>query len=320
MDEKKDIYFKIYRYNPEVDQKPFYDDFKISVERGVTILRAINYIKDHVDSSLSYRFYCQAGICGSCAMRVNGVSKLACTTQVWDELENCKEKDMITIEPLNNFEIIRDMIVDYKPVINKLEKYISWVTPKIKQADLGKKENIISEAEFKVIDAATDCILCAACFSECSMMSANKEYISPLALLKAFRMVKDSRDTRSDERMAVLNQDHGMWDCTHCYRCVEACVKNIPIMDAIQGVRNEAFIRKQNGTEGYKHANAFAQDIRKTGRLKEATIAIRTKGIFGAAGMLPFAIRMTLRGRMPSMFVKTIPGIKHVRNIFRKIK
>jgi len=319
-EEKKDIYFKIFRFNPEVDQKPFYDTFKISVEKGVTILRAINYIKDHVDSTLSYRFYCQAGICGSCSMRVNGVSKLACTTQVWDELERCKEKDVITIEPMNNFDVIRDMVVEYTPVIKKLEKYISWVTPKIKREDLGKKEHIISEAEFKVYDAATDCILCGACYSECSMMSAHREYISPLGLLKAFRMVKDSRDTRSDDRMKILNEDHGMWDCTHCYRCVEACVKNIPIMDAIQGVRNEAFLRGMKNSEGYRHAYAFTQDIKSTGRLKESTIAVRTKGIFGSISMLPFALKMMGRNRMPKVFVHTIPGIKHVKRIFQKLK
>lgn len=320
MDEKKDIYFKIFRFNPEVDQKPYYDNVKISVEQGVTILRAINYIKDHVDPSLSYRFYCQAGICGSCAMKVNGVSKLACTTQVWDELENCKEKDVVVIEPLANFKIIRDMTYEYTPVVDKLKKYISWVTPNLKQEDLGKKEFIISEANFKKYDPASDCILCGSCYSECSMMTVHKEYISPLGLLKAYRMVIDERDTRQTERMKVLNEDHGMWDCTHCYRCVEACVKNIPIMDAIQGVRHEAFKRGMKNTEGYRHAEAFNQDIKNIGRLKESTIALRTKGIFGSFGMLPFMMRMASRGRTPAIFPKKIPGLKHVKNIFKKIK
>jgi succinate dehydrogenase / fumarate reductase iron-sulfur subunit len=253
-------------------------------------------------------------------MKVNGVSKLACTTQVWDELENCKESDVILIEPLDNFEIIRDMTFDYKPVVSKLEKYISWVTPNLKPKEFGKKEFLISEEEFKVYDAASDCILCAACYSECSMMTAHQEYISPLALLKAYRMNVDSRDTRSGDRMKVLNADHGMWDCTHCYRCVEACVKKIPIMDAIQGVRHEAFKRNQKNTEGYKHAKAFADDIRTVGRLKEATIATRSKGMLGSIPSLPFALRLLFRGRFPTIFVKTIPGIKHVRTIFKKIR
>ena len=320
MDEKKDIYFKIFRYNPEVDDKPYYDQFKVGIERGITILRAMNYIKDHIDAKISYRFYCQAGICGSCAIRVNGVSKLACTTQVWDELGNCKEEDVITIEPMNNFDIKRDMVVDYDPVVKKLEKYKCWVEPKDAPEGFGTKEFLVAEEDFKVIDPATDCLLCAVCYSECSMVSAGRDYVAPLVLLKSYRMVKDTRDQSGQTRMNILNQDHGMWDCTHCYRCVESCVKNIPIMDAIQGLRNEAFNRKMTGTEGYRHAKAFFDDTRKKGRLDELRVLIRTKGIFGMIGMIPMGLKMGLKGRTPPLFMKAIPGIQNVRNLFRKIK
>jgi len=317
-EEKRDIYFKIYRYNPEVDQHPYYDEIKISVERGITVLRALNYIKDHIESKLSYRFFCQAGICGSCAIRINGVSKLACTTQVWDELKKCKEPDVIVVEPLNNLTPVRDLVIDYNPVVDKLIKYKGWVEPKDAPEGFGKKEFSIAEKDFKVIDPATDCILCAACYSECSIVSSNNEFVSPLVMLKAFRMNRDERDTVTRERLAVLNQDHGMWDCTHCYRCVEACVKNIPIMDAIHGVRNDAFRLGMSHTEGYKHAKVFMTDISDYGRLKEATVPLRTRGMFAMVGQLPFMIKLLLARRTPPILMHKIPGLKKVRALMKR--
>jgi len=319
-DEKKELYFRIFRFNPDKDQTHYFDEYKVSLEKGTTILRAIHYIKDNMEPKLAYRFYCQAGICGSCAVKVNGVSKLACTTQVWDELENTKEPNIITIEPLSNFKVMRDMIIDYDPVISKLEKYQSWVTPDKTPEEFGKKEYVISEEDFKVIEPATDCILCAACYSECSIMDVNKDFISPLVILKSYRMNNDSRDVETLSRLKLVNKDHGVWDCTHCYRCVEACVKDIPIMDAIHGLRNESFKRNLKNTEGYRHAAAFEQDIKSTGRLNEATIILKTKGLFGAMSMIPFSIKMALKGRVPNLIVKKIPGIKSVRRILSKIK
>jgi len=314
--EKKDIYFKIFRYNPEVDQESYFDEFKISVEKGITILRAMNYIKDHVDPKLSYRFFCQAGICGSCAMKVNGVAKLACTTQVWDELKKCKTPDVITIEPLGNLGVVRDMVINYNPVVDKLEKFMSWVEPAKKDSAFGEKEFIVAEKDFKIIDAATDCILCASCYSECSILDAHKDFVSPLVMLKAFRMNADTRDTASQKRLNLLTKDHGIWDCTHCYKCVEACVKNIPIMDGIHGLRNSAMNRGMKG-EGYRHADAFRKDIYNVGRLNEPLLLLRTKGIFKVIGMTSFTIKMALKGRLPSLFVKKIPGLKKVRELMR---
>src|SRR3989339_1325780 len=102
MEDKREITFNVLCFNPEVDEKAYFKSYDVVLEKGITVLRALNYIKDHVDPSLTLRFFCQAGICGSCAIRINGVSKLACTTQVWEELEVSKSKDTITVEPLRN--------------------------------------------------------------------------------------------------------------------------------------------------------------------------------------------------------------------------
>src|SRR3989339_1113451 len=302
MEDRKQITFNVLCFNPEVDEKAYFKSYDVVLEKGITVLRALNYIKDHVDQTLTHRFFCQAGICGSCAIRINGVSKLACTTQVWDELETCKTKDQIIVEPLNNFKVIRDLVVDIDPMIAKLKKYKSWVVPMVKDEDLGKKECDVKPEEFEPINAATDCILCASCYSECTITEADRHYISPLVILRAYRMNMYTRDTAGEERTRLLQEDHGIWDCTHCYRCVEACVKNIPIMEAIQGVRHESLRRKMDFTEGARHALAFEEDIESTGRLVEITLLPRTLGPLGALKQIPFALGMAKAGRVPPLF------------------
>ncbi|HCD35856.1 succinate dehydrogenase/fumarate reductase iron-sulfur subunit [Chlorobium phaeovibrioides] len=320
---KRDVTLRVFRLNPQVDSKPYYDDYTIPVERGITVLRALNYIKENIDASISYRVFCQAGICGSCGMRINGISKLACTTQVWDELSKCREEGIIKIEPLRNMPLIKDLIVDMDPLVAKMKHYSNWVDSTMPEAEMGKKEFLVSEEEFLRYDKATDCILCASCVSECSILRANKDYVSPAVLLKSYRMNADSRDGIHDIRLAELVQDHGVWDCTHCYRCQETCVKSIPIMDAIHGIREDAIeSRGMKDTAGSKHAEAFMSDISKKGKLVEATLPFRTNGVaWTVKNLLPMAVKMILKRRTPPPppLVKSSKGIKQFRAEFKEM-
>ena len=317
--ERREVSFRIYRYNPQVDRTPFYDNFRIAVEKGITILRALNHIKEQLEPRLTFRAFCQAGICGSCAVRINGVSKLACTTQVWDELGENGE-DRILIEPLNNLEVIRDLVVDINPIMDKLKQNYSWVRPAIPQEEMGRKEHLVSDGEFEAINAATDCILCGACYSECSMMEVNRSYISPPVLVKAFRMNNDSRDTLACERLERVASDNGRWDCTHCHKCTEHCTKKIPVTDGIHRLREEAFERGMTDSEGARHARAFFDDIRDLGRLREATLPLRTKGMVRSLRMVPLAVRMGLKGRTPPLWVRPIPEIDRVSEIYSRLE
>jgi len=317
--ERREISFRIYRYNPQVDRTPFYDNFRIAVEKGITILRALNHIKEQLEPRLTFRAFCQAGICGSCAVRINGVSRLACTTQVWDVLTGSGD-DPILIEPLGNLEVIRDLVVDIDPVMDKLKRHHSWVRPAIPEEEMGRKEHIVSDGEFETINAASDCILCGSCYSECSMMEVNRDYISPPVLLKAFRMNNDTRDTLACQRLREVTTDNGLWDCAHCYKCMEHCTKKIPIMEGIHRLREEAFERGMTHSEGARHAQAFFDDIRDIGRLREVTLPLRTKGVLGSVGMVPLAIRMGLKGRKPPLMVKRIPDIERVREIYSRLE
>ncbi|MEI6847149.1 MAG: succinate dehydrogenase/fumarate reductase iron-sulfur subunit [Chlorobiaceae bacterium] len=320
---KRDVTFRIFRFNPQVDSKPYFDDYTIQIEKGITVLRALNYIKEHVDASISFRAFCQAGICGSCGMRVNGISMLACTTQVWEILTKSKVEGIIKVEPLRNLPLIKDLIVDMDPLVGKMKHYSNWVDSKMPEAEMGKKEFLISEEEFLKYDKATDCILCASCVSECSILRANKEYVSPAVLLKSYRMNVDTRDSIHDLRLAELVKDHGVWDCTHCYRCQESCVKSIPIMEAIHGIREDALERRgMQDTSGAKHAEAFMADIEKKGKLVEATLPIRTNGVFWTLqNLLPMAIKMIMKRRTPPPppLVKPSKGIKAFRKLFREM-
>lgn len=320
---KKDVTFRVFRFNPQVDSKPYFDDYTIPVERGITVLRSLNYIKEHIDGSVSFRAFCQAGICGSCGMRVNGLSQLACTTQVWDVLAKSREPGVIKVEPLRNLPLIKDLIVDMDPLVDKMKHYSNWVDSTMPEAEMGKKEFLISEAEFLRYDKATDCILCASCVSECSILRANKEYVSPAVLLKSYRMSVDSRDSLHEQRLAELVKDHGVWDCTHCYRCQESCVKSIPIMDAIHGIREDAIeSRGMKDTSGSKHAEAFMCDIEKKGKLIEATLPIRTNGVvWTLQNLLPMAVKMIMKRRTPPPppLVKSAKGIKIFRQMFREM-
>ncbi|MBM3422053.1 MAG: succinate dehydrogenase/fumarate reductase iron-sulfur subunit [Chlorobi bacterium] len=320
---KRDITLRVHRFNPQVDGKPYFDDYTIQVEKGITVLRALNYIKEHVDASVSFRAFCQAGICGSCGMRINGISKLACTTQVWDELDRCKEPGVIRIEPLRNMPLIKDLIVDMDPLVDKMKHYSNWVVSSMPESRMGKKEFLVSEEEFQKYDKATDCILCASCVSECTILRAHKEYVSPAILLKSYRMNVDSRDSIHDARLGELVKDHGVWDCTHCYRCQETCVKHIPIMDAIHGIREDALeVRGVKDSSGAKHAEAFMSDIEKKGKLVEATLPIRTNGMaWTLQNLLPMAMKMIMKRRTPPPppLVKPAKGIKKFREMFREM-
>ncbi|WP_298267192.1 succinate dehydrogenase/fumarate reductase iron-sulfur subunit [Geobacter sp.] len=317
--ERREVSFRIYRYNPQADRTPFYDNFRIAVEKGITILRALNHIKEQLEPRLTFRAFCQAGICGSCAVRINGVSRLACTTQVWDLLTGSGDGPIL-IEPLGNLEVIRDLVVDINPIMEKLKRNYSWVRPAIPEEEMGRKEHLVSDGEFETINAASDCILCGSCYSECSMMGVNRRYISPPVLLKAFRMNNDTRDTLGCERLREVTADNGLWDCTHCHRCTEHCTKKIPIMDGIHRLREEAFERGMTQSEGARHARAFYDDIRDLGRLKEVTLPLRTKGMLGSLKMLPLALRMGLKGRRPPLLVKRIPQIERVREIYSRLE
>ncbi len=214
------ITFKVYRFDPDAGQKPHYQDFTHDVQKGETILDVLGEIKAHQDGTLTFRRSCRSGICGSCAMKINGLNRLACETQV----EHLR-KNVVFVEPLPGFKPLKDLAVDLEPFYEALHRGLPYlINPNPPPTD---KERLQSPEDFKVIEIATSCILCASCTSSCPSFWADKTYLGPAALVKAFRYTCDTRDEGLDSRLGVLDNKHGLWRCHTIMNCNDACPKKI---------------------------------------------------------------------------------------------
>lgn len=232
------ITFKINRYNPDDERRGHYvQEYTLEVEKGQTVLDCLNEIKWHQDGTLTFRRSCRSGICGSCAMTINGVNDLACETQVL-----ALKSKVITVEPLRGYDVIKDLVVDLDPLVTGLyavKPYLIQKTPLPTD-----QERLQSPADRERLDGLYECILCGACTSSCPSFWADKEYIGPHAFLKAYRFVADSRDEGDQEHMEALDDKHGLWRCHTIFNCVEACPKDLNPTKAIGELKKELVKQK----------------------------------------------------------------------------
>ncbi len=310
------VTFSIYRFNPEKDGKPYYKDYNLDVPEGATILDCLNLIKWTQDGTLTYRMSCRSAICGSCAVRVNGHPRLACKTQASAEIINGRMK----IEPLGNAQVLKDLVVDLELFWKKIEKTEPWLMP---DNSPPSKERRQSPQDFHRIDAASSCIMCAACCSDCNSWAADENFLGPAALAKAQRFVDDSRDSASLKRVKDLSRTTGIWDCTHCGECVERCPTDAKPMDRIISMRTTALKMGIVNNNGARHAKAFVESVRSSGRLNENMLPVKSVGIFNILGLLsliPVGIRMFLRGKNPPLIHKHIDEMDDVKRIFKRFQ
>jgi len=232
MDEKTNVKVKILRYNPEKDEKPFWQPYEVEIESDVTILDILNEIHWKLDGTLAFRRSCRSAICGSCAMKVNGSNILACETP----LHRFKGK-MLKIEPLPGFLIIKDLVVDLDSFFDKMNRVRPYL---LLDKPIPDKEFVQSPEEFEEIREACICILCGACTSSCPSLWSNEDYLGPAALLKAYRFIFDSRDDAADERIDIVNDKNGIWRCHTIFNCMEACPKHIKITEYLSKLKVKA--------------------------------------------------------------------------------
>ncbi|MCX5803381.1 MAG: succinate dehydrogenase iron-sulfur subunit [Proteobacteria bacterium] len=224
--------FKILRYDvKESEIEPYFESYRIKVIPGLTILAVLLRIRDEIDGTLSFRSSCRSAVCGSCAMVINGKIDLACRTQVATFGSNT-----IILEPLPNFEIIKDLVVDMTPFWNMYEKVKPYL---IRKSPDPEKEIQQSEEERKRIDQFVNCILCASCYGACPVLARDPEYIGPAALAKLERFALDSRDERAAAELEEINNDKGVWGCDMVLRCIDACPKDVRPTDSIVGLRKK---------------------------------------------------------------------------------
>jgi succinate dehydrogenase / fumarate reductase iron-sulfur subunit len=224
------VHLKIQRFNPEKDDKPHMGEYDVDMEPTDRVLDALNTVKWQHDGTLAYRRSCAHGICGSDAMRINGRNRLACKVLIQEVGEN------ITVQPLLGLPILKDLIVDMEGFFGKYRK----VKPYLVNDDplpADGRERLQSIADRERFDDTTKCILCAACTTSCPSFWANGQYIGPAAIVQAHRFIFDSRDQLTEERLAVMNEEMGVWRCRTAFNCVEACPREINITKAIGEVK-----------------------------------------------------------------------------------
>lgn len=222
------IAVEVTRFSPEKDKAPTVQSFDVPLRKEWVVLDALNYIKDKVDGSLSFRWSCRMGVCGSCGMNVNGEPKLTCATFLTDYAPG-----PVRVEPLKNFPVMRDLIVDITGFLEKLSSVKPWI--------IRDKEKPVSEGEYRQTPDQLDayrqfsyCINCLLCYAACPVFGLDSLFTGPAALALAQRYNLDSRDEGKSERLDILSQEEGIWGCTFVGECTEVCPKHVDPAGAIQ--------------------------------------------------------------------------------------
>jgi len=342
-----DYTIKVRRFQPESDEGPYWEEFNVDLDPSLSVLDGLLQAKDRDDGSLAVRCSCRAAICGSCGMKINGQSGLGCKTQIGEAQEQADKMkaatgvsaaaadspirgegadagsagNPIVIEPMGNMPVIKDLITDMESTHwTKIRRVTPWLLP---HGEPPEREYIVEPESMIDITQSMACIQCGACVSSCLSMEADPGFIGPAALAKAYRFVGDPRDAETHERLHDLADDpHGIYDCTHCFSCIDACPKGVAPMDQIMRLRRKA---GEEGIEdpnsGHDHEIAFVKIIEKKGTLDESLLlqesfAPGVKGklkpskraIREMLGSIPTAIRGIKTGKMRSLH-KLIPGV-----------
>ncbi len=335
---------RIRRFDPQSGEAAYWDDHKVDMPETQSVLDAILKIRDEQDGSVGIRCSCQQAICGSCGVRMNGKPGLACNTHLREAadrahrvagMNGASEDDaengpVITVEPMGNMPVIRDLIVDMDAVHwKKIQRVTPWLLAK---QPVPEREYIVPHDNMVDVTQTMACIQCGACVSDCLSMEIDPLFVGPAALAKAYRFVGDPRDAEHFSRLKDLSEDqHGIYDCTHCFNCIDACPKGVDPMSQIMRLRRKAGsdfdIKDRNN--GYSHEHAFVKNIRRNGILHEPDLLADSYGgkFHPAAGKelasgVPTALKGLMRGKMTpkTALLHTHKAPKEVKQIFDTIE
>ncbi|MDA0837970.1 MAG: succinate dehydrogenase/fumarate reductase iron-sulfur subunit [Planctomycetota bacterium] len=233
-DEKMTL--EVFRYNPEEDTEPRFQNYEVPYKKDWVILDALNWVKDNVDGTLTYRWSCRMGVCGSCGMQINGVPKLTCAVFLKNYYPN-----PIRVEPLANFPVIRDLVIEMDGFMEKLKSVKPWI--------IDDDEPPLSEGAYKQTPAQlanfkqfSMCINCMLCYAACPVMALEPDFLGPAAIALGQRYNLDSRDKGNKERNEVIFSHEGIWDCTFVGECTEVCPKKVDPAGAIQQAKVDGAI------------------------------------------------------------------------------
>ncbi len=340
---------RIRRFDPESGDAAYWDEHTVEMPETQSVLDALLKVRDDIDGSVAVRCSCQQAICGSCGVRMNGKPGLACNTHLgeaakrahgfgWnppqegetDGASSTDERDVIEVEPMGNMPVIKDLIVDMDAVHwKKIQRVTPWL---INQEPVPEREYIVPHENMVDITQSMACIQCGACVSDCLAMEVDPLFAGPAALAKAYRFVGDPRDAEHQERLQDLSEDpHGIYDCTHCFNCIDACPKGVDPMSQIMRLRRRAGsdfeIEDQNN--GHRHEQAFVKNIRRNGLLHEADLLpdsyggkFHPRAVPELISSLPTAAKGLARGKMTPKNALLHPhkAPKEVQRIFDQVE
>ena len=310
---------RLRRYDPESGEAPYWDEHTIELEPHRSVLEGILQARGRFDGSIGIRCSCRAAICGSCGVRINGQPGLACHTHLSEALARSTD-EKITVEPMGNMPVIKDLIVDMDAVHwKKIQSVTPWLLGK---EPVPEREYLVPREAMVDVTQSMACIQCGACVSDCLAMEVAPEFTGPAALAKA----------EHKERLTYLAEfPHGIYTCTHCFKCVDACPKGGNPMGQIMRLRRIAgsdhHIEDRNN--GYRHEHAFVENIRRNGLLHEADLLpdsyggkFHPRAAPELISSLPIVIRGLLRRKITPAKALLHPhkASKELRAIFAKVE
>ncbi|MFM9377832.1 succinate dehydrogenase iron-sulfur subunit [Gordonia sp. VNK21] len=229
------VTLKIYRFNPEDPDAQGFESFRVPALPTDRLLNLLLYVKGYLDGSFTFRRSCAHGVCGSDAMRINGVNRLACKLLMKDLLPKDPAKEItITIEPIKGLPVEKDLVVDMEPFFDAYRAIKPFL---ITSGNEPTRERIQSQKDRARFDDTTKCILCACCTTSCPVFWNEGSYYGPAAIVNAHRFIFDSRDEGAVERLDILNDMDGVWRCRTTFNCTDACPRGIQVTQAIQEVK-----------------------------------------------------------------------------------
>jgi succinate dehydrogenase / fumarate reductase iron-sulfur subunit len=331
---------KLYRFDPESGEPARWENYDVELPDHMSVLDGVLQARSTQDGSIGIRCSCQAAICGSCAVRINGKTRLACNTKIGLAAKEATGRPgigEIVVEPMANYPVIKDLIVDMDAVHwKKVQRVVPWLLP---DGPPPEREYIVPAESMIDITQAMACIQCGACVGACLSLEVDPEFVGPAALAKSYRFVGDPRDAATEERLRDLAEDpHGIFDCTHCFQCIEVCPKEVAPMSQIMRLRRRAtqdyHIKDRNN--GYGHEKAFTDLVETYGTLHEAQLLPRSygEGSFLKANLTPHGqknlipafptvIRGLTSGKVAPMKVirhHKLPDQREVKRIYKEIE
>jgi fumarate reductase iron-sulfur subunit len=222
------ITLEVMRYRPEQETEPSFQSYEVPFHEDWVVLDALNYIKDRLDGSLSYRWSCRMGVCGSCGMMVNGEPQLTCATF----LSHCLPGP-VRVEPLRYFPVMRDLVIDMTDFMDKLQSVKPWII-RGEEKPLSQGEYLQTPEELDIYKQFSMCINCMLCYAACPVYGLDPQFVGPAAIALAQRYNKDSRDQGTSQRLDMLSQHEGIWGCTFVGECSKVCPKEVDPAGAIQ--------------------------------------------------------------------------------------